>query len=135
MQSINTPLHSGMVIPTVSCPTVSVIVLSFSAMAFFTRSKALPATSSSSFSRPSPAAITTSYSENTGSSRSNFASALALATRFRYHMVCLSSSRSSGVEKGYFSCVVSACKKFLMSASCKNLPPSSVAKNSLRSKA
>ena len=134
LHSINTALHSGMVTPTVSCPTVNVIVLSCSAMAFFTLSYAF-LVSSSSLILPSPAARITSYSQKTGSSFNNFAKAFALATRFKNHMVCFNSPLNSGVENGYFSLVVRACRNFLISSSCSNLPFSSVIKNSLRSKA
>ena len=57
--SIKTAVHSGIVIPVVSCPTDKVMVLSYSEIAFTTLSYDFIVSSSSS-SFPSPAARITS---------------------------------------------------------------------------
>ena len=134
MLSIRTAVHSGIVIPVVNCPTDKVIVLSCSAIALTTLSYDFIVSSSSSYSFPSPAARTISYLQNTGCSLSFSASFLALSTLSSNQNVWLSSSLNSGVENGYFSCLVIASKNFITDESYLNLP-FSTAKNSFKSKA
>ena len=133
MLSIRTAVHSGIVIPVVNCPTDKVIVFSCSEIALTTLSYDFIVSSSSS-SFPSPAARTISYSQNTGCSLSFSASFLALSTLSSNQNVWLSSSLNSGVENGYFSCLVIASKNFTTDESYLNLP-FCTAKNSFKSKA
>ena len=142
LESINTPDQGLMVTPVVSCPTLSVIVLSWVAIARCTLSKDFSFACSnwssfnwSSSSLPSPAAKTISYSPKTSWAFNFLARALALSTRFNSQKVWASSWRSSGVENGYFSCLVRASRKRSTASSYTNLPFSLVLKNSLRSKA
>ena len=134
--SMKTAVHSGMVTPVVSWPTLKVIVLSWLLIASRTLSKLrLLLVASSSSSLPSPAASTISYFSNTGCSLSILANALALSTRSKSQKVCASSLRSSGVEKGNFSCSTRASKNFFTSFLWINWPRSLVLKNSFKSKA
>ena len=70
-----------------------------------------------------------------GCSSSSAFKALAEATRSNNQKVCFSSFRSSLVENGYFSLLDRVSNQFLTSCSWMNFPLSSVAKNSLKSKA
>ena len=130
---MSTAVHSGIVIPVVSCPTDNVIVFSCSAMAATTLSYDFIVSSSSS-SFPSPAARTISYSLNTGCSFNFFASTFALSTLSSSQNVCFNSSRSSSVENGNFVCLVMASRNLSTEDSWLNLPLVT-AKNSFRSNA